>query len=68
MKKSIKWKHTKFYLKLIHSVPIELGKLSLIEWLDLQCNQVDSGKTTNIPFLVSLGQLLPSTSTILEKQ
>eukprot|EP00253_Pinus_taeda_P006563 PITA_06563 len=36
------------------SVPIELGKLSLLRQLDLEVNQLDSGNTITMPFLVAL--------------
>eukprot|EP00253_Pinus_taeda_P007212 PITA_07212 len=36
------------------SVPTTLGKLSFLERLDLQCNQLDSGSATTMPFLIAL--------------
>eukprot|EP00253_Pinus_taeda_P015474 PITA_15474 len=36
------------------SVPTTLGKLSLLETLELQSNQLDSGSATTMPFLIAL--------------
>eukprot|EP00253_Pinus_taeda_P025612 PITA_25612 len=42
------------YNMLSGCVPLELGKLSLLEMLDLPHNDLDSGTTTTMPFLVAL--------------